>query len=128
MEFFPPIDVGPDGFRSQTWDVRVASEVPADVDTLGSEVQAVVFEGLVDAFAAHGVQRREPVRVSCRTTDMNRLAVVVEVKSDHPDWQMGAIAATLQEIDRRLQTTHLQDRPRAQIPPWYLSPSSAASG
>ena len=128
MEFFPPVNVGPDGFRSQTWDVRVTSEVPADLDTLGSEVQAVVFAGLVDAFAAQGDPRQEPVRVSCRATGVTRLAVVVEVKSEHPDWQMGAIAATLQEIDRRLHTTHLQDRPRAQIAPWYLSPSIAVSG
>ena len=128
MDFFPAMDHRSDGWLSWTWAVRVARELPDELEGLAHDIQACVFNSLVDAFAAIGDLRRDPIRVKCRRTAPDRLDVTIEVQSQHPDWRMGATFGALQGIDRRLHITHLQDLPRSQIQPWYLAEEVQASG
>jgi hypothetical protein len=117
-----------DGWLSWTWAVRVERMPSAPYEQVARDVEGAVFDGLVRAFVDRGDPRHDQIRVSCTPVGADRLDVTIEVRSEHPDWRVGATCGVLQEIDRRFQITYVQDVPRSQVRPWYLAPASVGSG
>ena len=118
---FPPIERNEDGWYRQCWDVGVCSLLPANLEALSAELQEAAVAKVALAWEERGEDRRDPIRVTCRAGGPSRIELVVEVKSEHPDWRLGAIYGTIQEVDRRLGLVDLQGLPRGHVRPWYLA-------
>lgn len=128
MDTFPDIERTGDGWYSQRWQVVVSEKLPVDVESLARNLREHTLVALSEWWADRGEVRSDPVDVLFSSTDGQTVQIVITVRSEHPDWRMGAILATLQEMDRRFRFTHVQGRPRSKLPPWYLSREREGAG
>ena len=117
----PPIEQKADGWCAQRWQVRIGSPVLDEPDELSRQIEGAAIAALRSDFRTRGEERNDPIRVTCHPYAGSSLNVVVEVRSEHPDWRLGAFLATIQAIDQRFGVTHLEDVPRQDLRPWFLA-------
>ena len=124
MDAFPEIERTENGWYSQRWEVHISRPLPSDLDRLGQELGASARATLLEATLDWRETQSDPIEFRCSVLAAGAFQIVVAVRSEHPNWRMGASLGTLQEIDRRFHLTHVQRKPREQLPPWYLAQNS----
>jgi hypothetical protein len=129
---FPTIDVTADGKRRWSWQTVTSNDVTVSTEELANSLHAEAASSLLASEPWEG-QRGQlaaastDVTVSSAGDGTYELAVTAPTAPS--DWDMAFTLGVMQAFDRIAgPVVEVQGRPRAQCPPWYLSPERVSSG